>query len=75
MVNVGFFYVFNERTDKETPHMAKDSKDTWKPTRTHEGADIGGGKSHKSGYGLVGNDISAKIEAAQRKDAAGKGRC
>ena len=45
--------------------MAKDSK----PTRTHDGQDIGGGKAHPSGYGHVGNDISAKIAAAQRKDA------
>ena len=41
--------------------MAKDTrKDSYKPTRTHKGADIGG----------QSRDISAKIEAAQRK-----GRC
>jgi hypothetical protein len=45
--------------------MAKDTK----PTRTHHGADIGGGKSHPSGYGHVGNDISSRVEAQQRKDA------
>jgi hypothetical protein len=51
------------------------AKDSFKPTRTHEGANIGGGKSHKSGYGHVGNDISTRVEAQQRRDAAGKGRC
>jgi hypothetical protein len=45
------------------------AKDNWKPTRTHAGQDIGGGKAHKSGYGHVGNDISTKIESQQRKDA------
>jgi hypothetical protein len=46
--------------------MAKDTrKDSYKPTRTNAGHDIGG----------QGRDISSKIEAAQRRDAAGKGRC
>jgi hypothetical protein len=63
------FCVCNEPTDKETPHMAKDRKDNWKAARTNDGQDIGGGKSHPSGYGHVGNDISSRIEAQQRKDA------
>lgn len=45
------------------------AKDNWKATRAHDGQDIGGGKDHRSGYGKIGNDISAKIEAQQRKDA------
>jgi hypothetical protein len=51
---------------KET-YMSK--RETWKPTRTHDGQDIGGGKMHPSGNGHVGNDISSRIEAQQRKDA------
>ena len=42
-------------------------QDDYKPTRTHAGQDIGGGKSHKSGYGYLGNDLSSKIEQQQRR--------
>jgi hypothetical protein len=46
--------------------MAKATrKDSFKPTRTNAGHDIGG----------KGRDLSSRVEAQQRKDAAGKGRC
>jgi hypothetical protein len=47
-------------------------KDDYRPTKTNHGHDIGGGKSHKSGYGHVGNDISSAIDKAA-KDRTGKG--
>jgi hypothetical protein len=57
----------------------------WKPKRTCDGGDIGGGKSHKSGYGHVGNDISSAIDRASNRTSVslsgaktgkrGKGKC
>lgn len=53
--------------------MAKrDDTKGWKTTRTNDSHDIGGGKSHKSGYGHVGNEISGAIDKAA-KDRTGKG--
>jgi hypothetical protein len=53
---------------KGTTEMSK-RDNSWKAERTHSGADIGGGKGHKSGYGHVGNVILARVEAARGREA------
>jgi hypothetical protein len=61
------------------PTMAKDSRPEFNAKRsdakrTHDGADIGGSKAHRSGYGHVGDDISSRVEKWSKNNGR-SGRC
>jgi hypothetical protein len=64
------FCVFNEPTDKETPMPIKGptSDSDWKPSRSQDGADVGG-------HQRPSRDISKDVEKWSKVRGGRSGKC